>query len=127
MYSYDAFNQQLSTNTMFIDEAKILVKAGDGGDGCISFRREKYIPKGGPDGGDGGKGGDVYFEASADVDTLLDFAGRHNWQAGNGLGGSGTNCHGSDGKDLVIKVPVGTEIYDEDLGELLLIDLNQLV
>jgi GTPase len=110
---------------MFIDEAKILVKAGDGGDGCISFRREKYIPKGGPDGGDGGKGGDVFFEASADVDTLLDFSGRHNWQAGNGEGGSGKNCYGSDGKDLVIKVPVGTEIYDQDLGELLLIDLNQ--
>lgn len=114
---------RLATN-MFIDEAKILVKAGDGGDGCISFRREKYIPKGGPDGGDGGKGGDVYFEAVGDVDTLLDFAGRHYWRAENGQPGQGANCSGSDGKDLIIRVPAGTQIYDEDLDGLLLQDLN---
>jgi GTP-binding protein len=111
---------------MFIDEAKIWVKAGDGGDGCISFRREKYIPKGGPDGGDGGKGGDVWFESSDDVDTLLDFAGRHHWRAEDGQSGSGANCSGSDGKDLIIRVPAGTQIYDEDLGGLLLMDLNEV-
>jgi GTP-binding protein len=110
---------------MFIDEAKIWVKAGDGGSGCISFRREKYIPKGGPDGGDGGKGGDVWFEASNDVDTLLDFAGRHHWRAEDGQPGSGANCSGADGNDLIIRVPAGTQIYDEDLGGLLLMDLNE--
>ena len=110
---------------MFIDEAKIWVKAGDGGNGCISFRREKYIPKGGPDGGDGGKGGDVWFEASNDVDTLLDFAGKHHWRAEDGRPGSGANCSGLNGNDLVIKVPAGTQIYDEDLGELLLMDMNE--
>ncbi len=110
---------------MFIDEAKIWVKAGDGGDGCVSFRREKFIPKGGPDGGDGGDGGDVWLEASADVDTLLDFAGRHHWRAQDGQGGSGANCAGLDGQDLIIKVPAGTQIYDEDLGELLLMDLSE--
>jgi GTPase len=110
---------------MFIDEAEIWVKAGDGGGGCISFRREKYIPKGGPDGGDGGKGGDVWFEASNDVDTLLDFAGRHHWSAENGQPGSGANCSGSDGCDLIIRVPAGTQIYDEDLGGLLLMDMNE--
>jgi len=108
---------------MFIDEAKIWVKAGDGGHGCVSFRREKFVPKGGPDGGDGGKGGDVYFEAAECLDTLLDFAGKHHWQAENGRSGSGSNKRGADGKDLVIKVPPGTLIYDTDL-DLLLKDLN---
>jgi GTP-binding protein len=110
---------------MFIDEVKITVKAGNGGAGCISFRREKYIPKGGPDGGDGGKGGDVYFVAAEDVDTLLDFAGRANWDAQNGQPGSGANRHGLNGDDLVIPVPVGTQVYDTDLEDLLLVDLNQ--
>jgi GTP-binding protein len=110
---------------MFIDEAKIWIKAGDGGSGCISFRREKFIPKGGPNGGDGGKGGDVWFESSNDVDTLLDFAGRHHWRAEDGQPGSGDNCSGSDGKDLVVRVPAGTQIYDEDLEGILLIDLNE--
>ena len=87
---------------MFIDEAKIKVKAGDGGHGCVSFRREKYIPKGGPDGGDGGKGGDVYFEAADDLDTLIDFMGRPEWKAKNGRGGMGANRHGPDGEDLII-------------------------
>ncbi|MFA5291667.1 MAG: GTPase ObgE [Phycisphaerae bacterium] len=110
---------------MFIDQAKIKIKAGDGGDGCVAFRREKYIPKGGPSGGDGGRGGDVYFEAAEDVDTLLDFSGRAIWQAKNGMPGEGSNCHGSDAKDLVIKVPVGTQVYDEDLDGLLLQDMNK--
>jgi len=110
---------------MFIDQAQIWVKAGDGGHGCVSFRREKFIPKGGPDGGDGGKGGDVYFRAVENLDTLLDFAGKHHWQAQNGQPGSGNNRHGANGQDLVIKVPPGTLIYDTDLN-LLLKDLNEI-
>ncbi len=109
---------------MFVDEAKIWVKAGDGGNGCLSFRREKYVPKGGPDGGNGGRGGSVYFLATDDVDTLLDFAGKHHWQAEDGQPGMGKNMHGADGRDLIIKVPPGTLIYDTDLG-LLLKDLNK--
>ncbi len=110
---------------MFIDKAKIWVKAGDGGNGCVSFRREKYIPKGGPDGGDGGKGGSVYFHAVEDIDTLMDFAGKHHWHAQNGRPGSGNNKHGANGQDLIILVPLGTLIYDADL-ELLLKDLNKV-
>ena len=108
---------------MFIDEAKIWVRGGNGGHGCMSFRREKYVAKGGPDGGDGGRGGNVYFETDASVDTLLDFSGRHNWEAKNGLPGEGANRHGSDGDDLVIKVPLGTLIYDDEYG-ILLKDMN---
>ncbi len=110
---------------MFVDEAKIWAKAGDGGNGCVSFRREKYVPKGGPDGGDGGRGGHVYFEAVGDMDTLLDFSGRRIWRAENGKYGQGTNKHGSDGRDLVIRVPPGTLIYDTDL-DLLIADLNEV-
>jgi GTP-binding protein len=109
---------------MFIDKAKIWIKAGDGGNGCVSFRREKYIPKGGPDGGDGGKGGSVYFQAVDDLDTLMDFTGKHHWRAQNGRPGSGANKHGANGQDLIIPVPAGTLIYDADL-ELLLKDLNK--
>ena len=109
---------------MFIDRAKIWVKAGDGGHGCVSFRREKFIPKGGPDGGDGGNGGNVYFQAVDNIDTLLDFAGKHHWQAQNGRPGSGNNKHGANGEDLIIKVPPGTLIYDTDL-DLLLKDMNE--
>ena len=109
---------------MFIDEAKIYVKAGDGGNGCVSFRREKFIPKGGPNGGDGGKGGNVYLQAVEDLDTLMDFAGKHHWQAQNGRPGSGGNKHGADGQGLIINVPPGTLIYDTDL-DLLLKDLNK--
>ncbi len=109
---------------MFVDEAQIWVKAGDGGHGCVSFRREKFVPKGGPDGGDGGRGGHVYFEAAADLDTLLDFAGKHHWRAENGQPGQGSNKSGSDGKDLVIRVPAGTLIYDADWN-LLLKDLSE--
>ena len=109
---------------MFVDEAQIWIKAGDGGHGCVSLRREKFIPKGGPDGGDGGKGGDVYFKAVEDVDTLTDFTGKHHWQAQNGQPGSSNNKHGADGDGLVIKVPPGTLIYDTDL-DLMLKDLNE--
>jgi GTP-binding protein len=110
---------------MFIDEAKIYVKAGDGGRGCLSFRREKFIPKGGPDGGDGGKGGDVCFEAGDDLDTLLDFAGKHHWIAENGKPGEGANKHGADGEDLIVRVPLGTLIYDTDL-DLVLRDMDSV-
>ncbi len=110
---------------MFVDEAEIYVKAGDGGNGCVSFRREKFVPKGGPDGGDGGNGGDVYFETLADKDTLLDFAGRHHWKAENGKPGEGSGKSGCAGRDLVIPVPAGTLIYDTDL-DLLIKDLNEV-
>jgi GTP-binding protein len=110
---------------LFIDEAKIWTKAGDGGDGCVSFRRERYIAKGGPDGGDGGDGGSVYFEAVDDVDTLIDFAGKHHWRAGSGKQGEGSNRSGLNGDDLIVRVPPGTLIYDADL-DILLKDLNSV-
>jgi len=115
----------MNDSNMFIDEAKIWVKAGDGGHGCISFRREKFVPKGGPDGGNGGSGGSVYFQAAEDVDTLTDFSGRHHFRAANGGGGEGSNRHGADGEDLVIRAPVGTLVYDADL-DILLKDLNEV-
>ena len=118
---YDIRNK----NIMFIDEAQIQVIAGDGGHGCLSFRREKFIPKGGPDGGDGGRGGNVYFQAVDNLDTLIDFAGKHHWHAQNGQPGSGRNKHGANGTDLVINVPPGTLIYDTDLN-LLLKDMNEV-
>ncbi|MDT8303434.1 MAG: GTPase ObgE [Sedimentisphaerales bacterium] len=110
---------------MFIDEAKIQVTAGNGGHGCLSFRREKFIPKGGPDGGDGGRGGNVYFQAVDNLDTLLDFAGKHHWKAQNGQPGSGRNKSGADGQDLIINIPPGTLIYDTDI-DLLLKDMNEV-
>jgi len=91
----------------------------------MSFRREKFIPKGGPDGGDGGKGGNVYFQAVENLDTLMDFTGKHHWRARNGQPGSGNNKHGANGQDLIIPVPPGTLIYDVDLN-LLLKDLNNV-
>ncbi len=109
---------------MFIDEAKIWVKAGEGGHGCLSFRREKFIPKGGPDGGDGGDGGSVYFEAVADVDTLIDFASKRHWKAKNGLPGQGSNKSGAAGDDLIIRVPAGTIIYDTD-HDIMLKDMDK--
>ncbi|MBN2018796.1 MAG: GTPase ObgE [Sedimentisphaerales bacterium] len=110
---------------MFVDEAKIRIKAGDGGNGCVGFRREKYIPKGGPDGGDGGKGGDVFFLADENLDTLMDFTGKHNWSAQDGKPGQGSNKSGAAGNDLIIRVPPGTLIYDTDL-DLLLKDLDEV-
>jgi GTPase len=104
---------------MFVDEANIHVKAGDGGNGCVSFRREKYIPKGGPDGGDGGNGGSVVMVADPSKDTLLDFAGKHHWKAGRGVEGMGKKMYGAGGEDLLIPVPVGTLIYDTDHNTLL--------
>ncbi|MGC8623690.1 MAG: GTPase ObgE [Phycisphaerae bacterium] len=107
---------------MFIDEAEIDVLAGRGGNGCVSMRREKYVPLGGPDGGDGGDGGSVYLEATEGVETLLDMVGRHHWHAGNGEHGMGKKKAGSDGRDLLIRLPAGTMVYDADTG-LLLVDL----
>jgi GTP-binding protein len=104
---------------MFIDEAVIHVKAGDGGHGCVSFRREKYIPKGGPDGGDGGNGGSVIFVADVGKDTLLDFAGKHHWKAGRGESGMGKKMAGHNGDDLIVQVPAGTLIFDAEHSTLM--------
>jgi len=101
----------------FIDYTKIYVKAGDGGRGCVSFRREKYVPKGGPDGGDGGRGGHVIFHATKELNTLLDFRYRKEYRAERGQHGMGKKMHGRDGKDLIINVPVGTMIKDEETGQ----------
>lgn len=109
---------------MFIDEAQIHVKAGDGGNGCVSFRREKYVPKGGPDGGDGGDGGSVVFVADVNKDTLLDFAGKHHWIAKRGEAGMGKKMAGENGGNLVINVPPGTLVFDID-KQVLLADLDE--
>jgi len=101
----------------FIDEVKINARAGHGGAGCVSFRREKFIPLGGPDGGDGGKGGDVVFEVSLSISTLLDLRHRPHQKAGRGAHGMGKDRHGAHGRDLVIPVPAGTVIRDADTGE----------
>lgn len=101
----------------FIDESRIFVKAGNGGNGCCSFRREKFIPKGGPDGGDGGKGGDVIIEASPHYHTLLDQRYHPHYKAQRGQHGTGKKCTGRSGEDLVIHVPVGTQIRDFESGE----------
>lgn len=103
----------------FIDEAEIEVRAGDGGNGCISFRREKYIPMGGPDGGDGGDGGSVLLEADGGINTLIDFRHQRKFIAERGENGRGNNCRGKSGADLVVKVPVGTIVHEAETGELL--------
>jgi GTP-binding protein len=103
----------------FIDEADIRVEAGSGGDGCVSFRREKFIPRGGPDGGDGGDGGSIYLVAREGINTLADFRVRRRFRAESGRGGAGKDMTGASGSDLVIEVPKGTEIHDLDTGETL--------
>jgi GTP-binding protein len=103
----------------FVDEATIDVKAGDGGNGCVSFRREKFIPMGGPDGGDGGDGGSVYLVADAGLNTLADFRYNRRFVAKRGENGSGRNCTGKSGEDLEVRVPAGTLVYEDDTGELL--------
>ncbi len=107
----------------FLDQAKIYIKSGSGGPGCVAFHREKYIEFGGPDGGNGGKGGDVYFEAADNLNTLIDFRYQQHYAAANGRGGAGRLRSGLNGKDLVLKVPVGTQILDAD-KETVLADLN---
>ncbi len=103
----------------FIDEVKVLIESGKGGNGCVAFRREKFIPRGGPSGGDGGKGGDVIFVGANDLNTLVDFRFQKNFKAQDGRNGLGSNCHGSNGDDLVLKLPIGTQVFDEGTGKLL--------
>ena len=107
----------------FLDEAKVYIRSGDGGNGCVSFRREKFIEFGGPNGGDGGKGGDVLADAVEGLNTLIDYRYQQHFFAKNGGGGMGKDRHGANGADAVLKVPVGTQIYEED-GETLLADLT---
>jgi len=102
---------------MFIDEIDIQVQGGDGGAGCISFRREKFVPRGGPDGGDGGDGGTVWLEADPSLTTLLDFHYKRHYKAERGQHGKGANRHGASGEDLVLRVPLGTVVADRDTGE----------
>jgi GTP-binding protein len=104
-------------NESFIDEAQVTVVAGAGGDGCVSFRREKYVPRGGPDGGDGGRGGDVVLVADRNLATLVDLRLRPIQRAGNGAPGEGGRRHGRDGDDIEARVPVGTLVYDADAGD----------
>lgn len=103
----------------FVDEATIRVEAGKGGDGCLSFRREKYIPEGGPDGGDGGDGGSVFLRADVNLNTLVDFRHKRLYRAGHGQTGKGSNCTGRGAEDLIVDVPVGTLIYEQDTEELI--------
>lgn len=104
---------------MFIDTAKITIKSGKGGDGAISFRREKYIPNGGPDGGDGGKGGDIIFASDPNMTTLLDFTYSRKYVSENGINGSGSKCYGKDGAKLIIKIPLGTILRDQVTGKIM--------
>jgi GTP-binding protein len=104
---------------MFIDEVRIRVKAGDGGNGCMAFRREKFVPRGGPSGGDGGRGGDVIMESSQRHNTLIHFRYNPEHKAQRGEHGMGSNCSGSDGNSIVLQVPVGTSLYDQETGELI--------
>lgn len=103
----------------FVDEASIFVQAGRGGNGCLSFRREKYIEKGGPDGGDGGDGGCVYLQGDSNLNTLVDYRFQPKYRAESGMSGAGKNCTGKKGEDLTIRVPVGTTVIDEDTDEVL--------
>jgi len=103
----------------FVDEASIHVQAGKGGNGCVSFRREKYVPFGGPDGGDGGDGGSIFLEADAALNTMVDYRYTRHFRAESGKQGSGANCTGKSGDDLVLPVPVGTTVLDEDTGEVI--------
>ena len=109
----------------FLDEAKVYPRSGDGGNGCVSFRREKFIEFGGPNGGDGGKGGDVIAVAVDGLNTLIDYRYQQHFTAQNGRAGMGKDRHGANGADVVLKVPVGTQIYEED-GETLLADLTKV-
>lgn len=109
---------------VFIDQAVVEVRSGKGGPGCVSFRREKYIPKGGPDGGDGGRGGSIILVADENVTTLLDFRGRRHWHAKNGRPGEGRLCTGASADDLILKIPPGTLVYDDETGELV-VDITE--
>ena len=104
---------------MFIDKVRIFVKGGDGGAGCMSFRREAHVPKGGPDGGDGGHGGNVVLRADASLSSLIDYRFKHHFKAQRGTHGKGSRMHGATGEDLVLRVPVGTTVrhYDDERKE----------
>src|SRR6516225_7927463 len=115
----DAGNARARAVRMFVDRVVIFVQGGDGGRGCCSFRREKYVPKGGPDGGDGGDGGDVIVRAVAGTDSLAEIVNRKHWRARAGGRGGPDNCHGRRALELVIPVPPGTLVYDRDRGNLL--------
>ncbi len=108
----------------FIDQAKFFVKAGDGGKGCVSFRREKFVPRGGPDGGDGGRGGSVILESSRRLQSLIDFRFRSHFKAERGVHGKGKDMHGRKGKDCIMTVPLGSIIKDSETGEIIA-DLNE--
>ena len=108
----------------FLDQAKIFIRSGAGGGGAVAFRREKYVEYGGPDGGDGGKGGDIIFEGVAGLNTLIDFRYTQHFKAQRGHGGAGKNRTGAGGEDLVVKVPIGTQVLDED-RETLICDLDR--
>ena len=109
---------------MFTDYAKITIKSGDGGNGAMTFRREKYVAAGGPDGGDGGRGGSIFFTVDPDVNTLIDFRFKKNFKAQNGQNGSGNHCYGKSGEDLYIKVPLGTIVKDAETGRAI-VDLSK--
>lgn len=108
----------------FLDEAKIFIQSGDGGNGCLSFRREKFIEYGGPDGGNGGKGGSVWVETFDNLNTLIDYRYQQHFKAAKGQGGSGRNRTGAHADDIILKVPVGTQIFEED-KETLIVDMNE--
>lgn len=108
----------------FLDQAKIYIRSGNGGAGSVSFRREKFIPNGGPDGGDGGKGGDVWVESADGLNTLIDFRYQQHFKAATGNHGQGRQMHGAKGEDVVLRVPVGTQVLDED-KETVLVDLDE--
>ncbi len=116
--SFNCPRARRNLSHMFIDEAKIRVKAGDGGNGCMAFRREKFVPRGGPSGGDGGRGGDVVMQSSQRHNTLIHFRYNPEHKAQRGEHGLGSNCSGSDGHDKILQVPVGTALYDAETGEL---------
>ena len=109
----------------FLDEAKVYIRSGDGGNGCVAFRREKFIEFGGPDGGDGGRGGDVWVECVQNLNTLIDYRYQQHFKAKNGTPGMGQNRAGANGDDVVIKVPPGTQVYAED-QETLIADLTDV-
>src|SRR5271156_4318168 len=103
----------------FLDQCKIYIKSGDGGAGAVSFRREKFIPNGGPDGGDGGRGGDVWIVAVEGLNTLIDYRYQQHFKADTGIHGMGRNRHGANGEDVIMRVPVGTQVLDEEREEVI--------
>jgi len=109
---------------MFVDYVRVTIKSGDGGNGASTFRREKYVPAGGPDGGDGGKGGDIYFEADKSMNTLIDFRYTKKFKAEDGENGSGNHCYGKSAEDLYIKVPRGTVLKDAETGKVI-VDISE--